>query len=195
MLRVPVPRRCALKRMAAILLLLAASPPLAHAAGPILIVRHTDGIGVAHSVGSIQKIVPTGSSLSVVTASGTEAHGLSEIRKIEFVWDPEAAGVEDPNVAAGIMRIAHLFQNRPNPFAPETQIAFDLPKAGQVGLAIYGADGRLVRQLLSEQRGVGRHTVSWDGRDDAGKKVASGTYFYQLRASGVEETRRMILLP
>ena len=131
----------------------------------------------------------------MVTDVGTEAHGLSAIRKIEFFWDPEAAGVEDPNVAAGIMRIAHLFQNRPNPFAPETQIAFDLPDAGQVGLAIYSPDGRLVRELLSEQRGAGRHTVTWDGRDDAGRKVASGTYFYRLRAPGVEESRRMILLP
>jgi hypothetical protein len=181
--------------MAAVLLLLAASPPLAHAAGPILIVRHTDGIGFAHSVDSIKKVVFAGDSLSVVTDAGTEKHGLSAIRKIEFVWDPEAAGVEDPKVAAGIMQIAHLFQNRPNPFAPETQIAFDLPKAGQVGLAIYSQDGRLVRQLLSEQRGAGRHTVTWDGRDDAGRKVASGTYFYQMRAPGVQESRRMILLP
>ena len=167
----------------------------AHAAGPMLIVRHTDGIGFAHSVDSIKRIVFAGDSLSVVTAAGTERHGLTSIRKIEFVWDPEAAGVEDPNVAAGIIRIAHLFQNRPNPFTPETQIAFDVPKAGQVGLAIYSPDGRLVRPLLSEQRGAGRHTVSWDGRDDAGKKVASGTYFYQMRAPGVQESRRMILLP
>jgi hypothetical protein len=167
----------------------------AHAAGPILIVRHTDGIGFAHSVNSITRITFVHDSLVVATAMNTEKHGLASIRKIEFVWDPEAAGVEDPNAAAGIMQIAHLFQNRPNPFAPETQIAFDLPKAGQVGLAIYSPDGRLVRQLLSEQRGAGRHTVSWDSRDDAGRKVASGTYFYQLRASGVDESRRMILLP
>lgn len=174
---------------------LPALPQPAHATGPILIVRHTDGVGFAHSVGSITWITFAGDSLSVVTAAGVEKHGLASIRKIEFVWDPEAAGVDDPSDAAGISRIAHLFQNRPNPFTPETQIAFDLPKAGQVGLAIYGADGRLVRQLLSEQRETGRHTVTWDGRDDAGKRVASGTYFYHLRAPGVEESRRMILLP
>jgi hypothetical protein len=167
----------------------------AHAAGPMLIVRHTDGVGFAHSIGSITRITFAGDSLSVLTGTGTEKHGLSAIRKIEFVWDPEAAGIDDPTVAAGFKQIAHLFQNRPNPFTPETQIAFDLPKTGQVGLAIYSPDGRLVRQLLSEQRASGRHTVSWEGRDDAGRKVASGTYFYQLRAPGVAESRRMILLP
>jgi hypothetical protein len=181
-------------RAVLLLLLLSLCVP-AHAAGPTLIVRHTDGIGFPHSVDSIKKIVFAGDSLSVVTDAGTEKHGLASIRKIEFVWEPEAAGVEDPTAVAGFKQLAHLFQNRPNPFAPETQIAFDLPKAGQVGLAIYGADGRLIRQLLSEQRGAGRHAVTWDGRDDAGRKVASGTYFYQLRAPGVEESRRMILLP
>jgi hypothetical protein len=195
MLQVRVLRRCGLKATTAILLLLAASPPLVRAQGPVLVVRHTDGIGFAHSVNSITRITFVHDSLVVRAGATTEAHGLSEIRKIEFVWDPEAAGVEEPNAVAGFKQIAHLFQNRPNPFAPETQIAFDLPKAGQVGLAIYSPDGRLVRQLLSEQRGAGRHTVSWDGRDDAGRKVASGTYFYQMRAPGVQESRRMILLP
>jgi hypothetical protein len=37
--------------------------------------------------------------------------------------------------------------------------------------------------------------VRWDGRDDAGKKVVGGIYFYQMRAPGIEESRRMILLP
>ncbi len=112
-----------------------------------------------------------------------------------FQGRAEASGVDDANMASGVVRLAHLFQNRPNPFAPETQIAFELPQAGHVGLAIYSPDGRLVRQLLSEKREEGRHSATWDGRDEAGKKVASGTYFYQLRAPGVEESRRMILLP
>jgi hypothetical protein len=172
-----------------------ALPQPARAAGPVLIVRHIDGVGFAHRTDSIKRIVFAADSLCVVTEAGTEKHGLSVIRKIELVWDPEAARVDDPSMAAGVARIAHLFQNRPNPFTPETQIAFDLPKAGPVGLAIYSPDGRLVRQLLAEQRAAGRHGVSWDGRDESGKKVASGTYFYCLRAPGVEESRRMILLP
>jgi flagellar hook assembly protein FlgD len=49
--------------------------------------------------------------------------------------------------------------------------------------------------VVKDTREAGRHTASWDGRDDAGEKVGSGTYFYQLIAPGVEESRRMILLP
>jgi flagellar hook assembly protein FlgD len=76
-----------------------------------------------------------------------------------------------------------------------TRIAFDLPKAGPVELVIYSVNGRLIRRLVKESRVAGRHTASWDGRDDAGEKVGSGIYFYQLTAPGVEESRRMILLP
>jgi flagellar hook assembly protein FlgD len=89
----------------------------------------------------------------------------------------------------------HLFQNQPSPFSPETRISFDLPQAGPVELVIYGVNGRLIRRLVKDARPAGRHTASWNGRDDAGEKVGSGIYFYQLTALGVEESRRMILLP
>ena len=77
----------------------------------------------------------------------------------------------------------------------ETSIAFDLPTAGPVELVIYGVNGRQIRRLVKDTREAGRHTASWDGRDDAGEKVGSGIYFYQLTAAGAAESRRMILLP
>jgi hypothetical protein len=178
-----------------VLLLFLSFCQAARAAGPMLIVRHTDGTGFAHSVGSVKRITFARDSLFLALADRTEAHGLAAIRKIEFLWDPQAAGVDDPNTAAGVIQIAHLFQNRPNPFVPETQIAFELPSVGQADLGIYRPDGRLVRRLVSEQRAAGRHIVTWDGRDDAGRKVVAGIYFYQLRAPGVQESRRMVVLP
>jgi flagellar hook assembly protein FlgD len=93
------------------------------------------------------------------------------------------------------VKAVHLFQNQPNPFSPETSIAFNLPMAGPVELVIYGVNGRRIRGLVKDTREVGRHTASWDGRDDAGEKVSSGIYFYQLTAAGAAESRRMILLP
>jgi hypothetical protein len=103
--------------------------------------------------------------------------------------------VVDPRDAAALVKAVHLFQNQPNPFSPETRIAFDLPKSGPVELVIYSVNGRLIRRLVKDTREAGRHTASWDGRDDAGEKVGSGIYFYQLIATGVDESRRMILLP
>ncbi|MCB1182872.1 right-handed parallel beta-helix repeat-containing protein [bacterium] len=71
----------------------------------------------------------------------------------------------------------------PNPFNPATRLSFDLAADGDVDLRIYDAAGRLVRTLLSgESRIAGRHTIEWNGRDDAGRNVSAGVYYYRMRA-------------
>jgi hypothetical protein len=87
-----------------------------------------------------------------------------------------------------------LAQNYPNPFNPFTRIEFSLPSAQSVSLAIFDLAGRHVVTL---QRGFlpeGPHTVSWDGRDATGARVASGRYDYVLRSSQGELTRSMVLI-
>lgn len=83
----------------------------------------------------------------------------------------------------------------PNPFNPQTTIAFDLPASGEVRLAVYDVAGRLVRRLVDgEVRSAGRHEEIWDGRDAGGRTVAAGTYFYRLEAGGFADTRSMTLV-
>ena len=74
-----------------------------------------------------------------------------------------------------------LQQNFPNPFNPETRIQYELPVDGQVQLSIYNATGQRVRSLLEGQQSSGLYLQRWDGRDDAGRQVASGTYVYRWR--------------
>ncbi len=88
-----------------------------------------------------------------------------------------------------------LHQNFPNPFNPGTAISFDLPMREQIRLEIFDVSGRLVRSLLhDEERGPGPHTVSWDGRNDAGQAVSSGIYYYRLTAGKASMTHKMALL-
>ncbi len=87
-----------------------------------------------------------------------------------------------------------LYKNYPNPFNPTTTIRFQLPVAAGVRLAIYDIRGQLVRTLVHDVQSAGLHTVSWDGRDDRGKDVASGIYLYRLQAGTLAQTRSMILL-
>jgi len=88
-----------------------------------------------------------------------------------------------------------LLQAYPTPFNAQTTIAFDLPKEEAVRLAVYDMSGRLVRHLVTaEVRTLGRHEVLWSGKDDAGRSVASGAYFYRLEAGEYSETRRMVLV-
>ena len=87
-----------------------------------------------------------------------------------------------------------LKDNYPNPFNPETNIVYDLPSAVDVKLQIFNMRGQLVKTLVDEQQPAGSQTIRWNGRNDFGTKVASGTYVYVLRAGDFAKSKRMTLL-
>lgn len=87
-----------------------------------------------------------------------------------------------------------LYQNYPNPFDPHTTIEFDLVEKGPVSLKIYDVGGRLVRTLFQGERDSGTQKLTWDGKDDRGRVVASGTYFYRLETDRSRQTKRAILV-
>ena len=89
----------------------------------------------------------------------------------------------------GAPRNFALYQNYPNPFNPATQISYDVPKAGHVTLSVYNALGQEVARLFDGPQKAGTHVVRWDA---AG--AASGIYYYQLRADGYSDARRMLLV-
>lgn len=100
----------------------------------------------------------------------------------------------DEDTAAEVPHVFTLSQNAPNPFNPSTVIRFDLAVETPVRLGIYSAAGQKVRELASGRMGKGRHTIAWDGRDDAGTPVSSGVYLFRLEAGGRSEAKRMLLL-
>jgi len=88
-----------------------------------------------------------------------------------------------------------LSQNYPNPFNPTTEIAFSIPVASQVQLEIMNVLGQKVRTLKDEYTEAGSYTITWDGRDRAGVPVASGVYFYRLKAGdSFDEVKKMMML-
>ena len=66
--------------------------------------------------------------------------------------------------------------------------------ATDVRLSIYNARGQVVRQLIDAHAPTGYHEVIWDGRDDRGRVLASGLYFYRLQTPQGVLTRRLVLL-
>lgn len=82
----------------------------------------------------------------------------------------------------------------PNPFNPSTRVRFELPRPARTRLLIYNLKGQLVRTLLDEPRPAGRYEVLWNGRDDDGSVVASGTYLLRMRAGDFATQRKMTLL-
>jgi hypothetical protein len=82
----------------------------------------------------------------------------------------------------------------PNPVEVPVAIGFRLPRASAVSLEIFDLLGRRVVLLDSGVRDVGLHQVRWDGRDAAGEPVRGGVYLCRLRAGGVSQTRRLVLI-
>jgi subtilisin family serine protease len=87
-----------------------------------------------------------------------------------------------------------LFANYPNPFNPQTNISFALPKPVTVRLAIYNILGQKVKNFEEGRTPAGIHELIWDGRNDKGITVSSGVYFYRLDAGEFSDTKKMLLL-
>jgi flagellar hook assembly protein FlgD len=87
-----------------------------------------------------------------------------------------------------------LKQNYPNPFNPQTIIEYVLPKGCELEIAIYNILGRKVRTLVKEFQKSGQHRVDWDGKDEEGKEVSSGIYFYQIKTPEFSQAKKMVLL-
>ncbi|HQO18283.1 MAG TPA: choice-of-anchor J domain-containing protein [Candidatus Cloacimonas sp.] len=84
--------------------------------------------------------------------------------------------------------------NYPNPFNPETTIRFSTAAKGPVTIDIYNIKGQLVRKLLNTTLEAGNHNIVFDGKDENGKFIASGMYFYKMQTGKFSSIRKMILM-
>lgn len=86
-----------------------------------------------------------------------------------------------------------LSGNFPNPFNPETAISFSVKDAGAVRIEIYNVKGQLVRTLVNAEFASGHYKAVFDGKDNSGRPISSGVYYYRMTAPGYVNTRRMVL--
>jgi hypothetical protein len=87
-----------------------------------------------------------------------------------------------------------LHQNYPNPFNPETTIQYDVPRVSRVKLTVYDMLGRRVMALFDGAAMPGKYEAHWNGRDYAGRQVASGLYIVRIEADDFVAQRKMLLL-
>jgi len=119
--------------------------------------------------------------LSDVSYAGVvEQHGTCEIfvRATEESTLPEKFG---------------LTSVYPNPFNPETYIAFNLCDDAEISVCILDLLGRKVCNIVSEKRPVGSYTVIWDGRDNSGVRLSSGVYFVLMESGNMRSSRKLVL--
>ena len=103
-------------------------------------------------------------------------------------------GITDVEEPAIIPEKFSVSQNYPNPFNPSTVINYALPKAEFVTIRIYNMLGQEVATLLNNEVNAGVYNIMWNGMDNSGTKVATGTYIYRVVAGDNIVSKKMILL-
>ena len=131
-------------------------------------------------------------SLEVIAWSGSESLVRLDVAKLLLDYDIHT-DVEEGEFSGTIGGFS-LSQNYPNPFNPETEISFFLSEKAPVSLVVYNVFGQKVRELINATLPVGSYSVSWDGTDDHGNRLASGMYFCQLCAGEKTKTSKMVLM-
>lgn len=87
-----------------------------------------------------------------------------------------------------------LYQNYPNPFNPSTTVEFSVPRADNVVIKVYDMLGQEIRTLFSGQVSGGTYKVEWDGLNDTGARMSSGSYIYRMIANDFVASKKMILM-
>jgi len=146
----------------------------------------------------------TGSSWDSTLSVPVDSITWSSGQGLEFV--PSATGigfipvfwkgaleVREVNTPS-IPTVFSLSQNYPNPFNPKTLIRFTLPKDSWVNMEVYNILGQRVKTLVNEKLTAGVKEVEWDSKGDNGLEVASGIYFYRIKADDFSDIKKMVML-
>jgi hypothetical protein len=170
------------------------------------------GGSVTNEVWAFDLVQNSWQQLSLAGASPSAREGAvaiyirSEARMVMFgglgnayfndVWSlrlSPTTGVEsDPDHESPT--IFRLLGNYPNPFNPETKVVYEAPKSRYVSLRIYNLQGQQIRNLFEGKIDAGRHQLVWDGTNDLGAKMASGVYFYVLKAGAIAVSKKLVLV-
>lgn len=82
----------------------------------------------------------------------------------------------------------------PNPFHSAASISFELAEPGRTIVSVYDLSGRIVKNLVNSELGIGQHSVSWDGTGENGEILATGIYMCRIEFGGISETTSLCLL-
>jgi len=127
------------------------------------------------------KIVATATDAEGNTSEFSDAFAISGTVSVEELSDI-------------LPRSFVLEQNFPNPFNPNSVIRYQLSAARDVELTIYNLKGQKIRTLVNTKKETGLHSVSWNGKDNAGNVVASGVYIYRMTAGEFVDAKKLTLL-
>lgn len=116
-----------------------------------------------------------------------------DIGAVGIVVSPNVTSVTERNGTSASSGF-ELEQNYPNPFNPRTTIDYKVQKAANVRIDIFDTIGRRVRTLVDSFEPAGTFSVQWDGKDNHGVQLATGTYYYRMKTGNRTSVRKMLFL-
>jgi len=131
-----------------------------------------------------------------IEMKGTDGYHLGSLQfytdEMEEYYD-NLTPVEDSDTKNKPKQLT-LSKNYPNPFNPVTNIKYKLVNPGKVKINVYNVLGEKVKTLVNTSKTRGSHITQWKGTNEAGQKVSSGIYFYQIKAGNKSKIRKMMLM-
>jgi hypothetical protein len=122
------------------------------------------------------------------------AIGLMEYQTKEQLVKLGGAQMAEGTGNSGQRSAFKLEQNAPNPCNRQTTISYQIPKSGMVNLKVYNIAGQVVKTLADRVQVAGEHSVTWDGKDETGRKVSAGVYVYRLNSNVGTQIKRLTIL-
>lgn len=107
------------------------------------------------------------------------------------LWQVRRDGADE---WATLPRNTVLLPAYPNPFNSGVMVPYQLARQEQVKLVVYNLAGQVAKVLVAQVQAASTYQVGWDGRDEQGRELASGVYFYRLQTGAQVETRKLLLL-
>jgi hypothetical protein len=124
-----------------------------------------------------------------------DGSGSFELGETEdyLLWIDDPASGLNGGGAPDVPKLV-LDEVQPNPSSPAATIAWVMPTSAAARLTVLDSGGRVLRRLVDGPLGAGRHTVVWDGRDDAGRPAGSGLYFVRVEAGKEARITKIVLV-
>jgi len=125
-------------------------------------------------------------------SAGTDGYAVGDLNWFPSQKAQWVLGVE--TISSNIPKDFSLSDAYPNPFNPETKINFNLAKSANIKMIVYNLLGQKIKTLVSQEMNAGTYSVTWDGKDDFNKQVASGVYLFSFQAESFRTTKKVVLL-
>ena len=177
-----------------VLMMMAAFSTAQSQAFDIMAAKSTDKIAKSRffTVDS-QKVISSYDATSSSTPVARTSDSLFHVESIRY----QLSSSSTQNSVAP--RVFSLGQNYPNPFNPSTTIRYSIGKKAKVSVTLYDMLGKEVATLVSDTKEIGDHTAQWNGTNNNGTQVSSGSYLYRMIASNDDgsvnvETKKMMLV-